>query len=475
VLLSVAALVVTPAGAQGAVPSDLLGGSWVYEAVSLPQAWDLTAGPPSIAIAVVDSSVDASHPDLAGAVSAGYDFVDEDSNAGDLNGHGTAVAGIAVARVNNGLGAAGVCWKCRVLPLRVLRPEGFALKSVMAFAIDYAVAHGAAVVNVSLYGEDRNRALENSIRRARAAGVPVVTAAGNEGWTTREYPAAYSEAISVGATAEDDRLAGYSNRGDWVKLAAPGCVPTTQLGGGFGAGCGTSGASPVVAGIAALLRARSPLATVTQIEAALAETARPVAGVRFGLVNAFAALQRLGRSPPRFEPSIEGSPDVGSTLTAFTGIWAGAGVDVGFAWERCRDDACEPVGTGATYRVRVQDRGAVLRVTVSATGVPSALSPPTAPVPRRARNDVLPTVSGRAAVGSVLRGARGSWTGTTLSLTSRWLRCRTDRFRGGLVFGQGLRYRIRAADRGHRLRLLVAATNRLGTITAASMPTRRVV
>ena len=176
------------------------------------------------------------------------------------------------------------------MPLRVLRPEGFALKATMARALDYAVAHGAAVVNMSLYGESLNGVLRDAIHRAREAGVIVVAAAGNEFSTVPEYPAAYPDTFSVAATVESGELANYSSRGEWVKFAAPACMPTTVLGGGFGIGCGTSGSTPVVAGIVALLRAHAPYASVSQIETALEHTAHPVAGVRFGSVDAFAAL-----------------------------------------------------------------------------------------------------------------------------------------------------------------------------------------
>jgi subtilisin family serine protease len=106
-----------------------------------------------------------------GAVGPGHDFLDGDGDVADVNGHGTAVAGVAAARANNGLGAAGACWACRLMPLRVLRPDGFAQLSTIAGAIDYAVANGAAVVNVSLYGESRNGAVEAAVRRAYRSGV----------------------------------------------------------------------------------------------------------------------------------------------------------------------------------------------------------------------------------------------------------------------------------------------------------------
>jgi subtilisin family serine protease len=194
--------------------------------------------------------------------------------------------------------------------------------------------------------------------------------------------------LSVGATAEDGRLTSYSSRGDWVKLAAPACVPTTQLGGGFGAGCGTSGATPVVAGIAALLRARAPFATAGDIEKALASTAKPVTGVRFGRVDAFAALERLGRPGPRLLPTIQGYAYVGETLTAYSGTWSGAPLELAYRWARCRTAKCvrvTTVGTGRTYTLRPADRGHRLRLAVTASDgarTITAVSAPTRAVSR---------------------------------------------------------------------------------------------
>jgi thermitase len=385
---AVLAAAFTAGGAQAALPDDPLATSWTYRAAGLPGAWDLTTGSPAVVIAVVDSGVDGSHPDLAGAVDPGYDFVDGDTTATDGQGHGTAVAGIAAARANNGVGAAGVCWRCRIMPLRVIGPEGYAPNARTAAAIDYAVEHGAAVINISLYGENLNARLQDAVRRARAAGVVVVAAAGNEGGRIREYPAAYPPVLSVGATEEDGRLTNYSSRGDWVKLAAPACAPTTQLGGGFGAGCGTSGATPVVAGIAALLRSRAPFATVGDIEKALASTARHVTGVRFGRVDAFAALKQLGRPGPRLLPTIDGYPYVGETLKAYSGTWSGASLELAYRWARCGTAKCvrmRTVATGRTYTLRPADRGRRLRVAVTATDgtrTITAMSAPTRAVGR---------------------------------------------------------------------------------------------
>jgi subtilisin family serine protease len=465
---------VTTGGARAVTPSDPLVTSWAYAAANLPAAWDVTTGSETVSIAIVDSGVQATHPDLAGGVDPGYDFVDLDTDAADLVGHGTAVAGIAAARANNGLGAAGACWTCRILPLRVLGPEGFARFASMAAAVDEAVARGAAVVNLSLYGEGRNGALEASIRRARAAGVVVVAAAGNEGTTTPQYPAAYSDVLGVAATDENGGLAVYSSRGVWVKLAAPGFMPTTQLGGGFGAGCGTSGAAPVVAGIVGLMRAQAPFASVAQIEAALAEGAVPVGGVRSGRVDALAALRRLGRPGPALQPTVEGTPLPGQVLTAYSGVWSGAGLDVSYRWARCRSE-CEPAGVGRTYTVPRGDGGARLRVTLSAPGVSDALSDATSTVPTPPRNLSAPTIAGRPLVGAKLTGARGRWTGgTPLSFAYRWDRCRDGACTARTVVARTRGYRVRGADRGRRLRLTVVAANTVGSAIAASALTRPV-
>jgi hypothetical protein len=464
----------TTGGAQAVVPSDPLATSWTYAAANLPAAWDVTTGSDAVAVAIVDSGVDATHPDLAGAVDPGYDFVDRDSDTADLLGHGTAVAGIAAARANNGLGAAGACWGCRILPVRVLGVEGFARLTTMALAIDYAVEHGAAVVNLSLYGENRNGALEASLRRARAAGVVVVAAAGNEGTTTPEYPAAYPDVLGVAATEEGGGLAVYSSRGDWVKLAAPGCTPTTQLGGGFGAGCGTSGAAPVVAGIVGLMRARAPFATAAQIEAALEATATPVGGVRFGRVDALAALERLGRPGPTLEPTIEGTPLPGRVLTASSGVWSGAGLEVSYRWERCQN-GCEAAGAGRTYTVQPADGGSRLRVILSAPGAEDATSGATAVVPTPPRNLAAPVISGRLAVGATLRGSPGTWSGgTPFAFLYRWDRCRDTSCSASTVVARSRSYRLREADRGRRLRFTVIAGNAAGRATASSALTRRV-
>ena len=242
------------------------------------------------------------------------------------------------------------------MPLRVLGADGIALNVNTATAIDYAVDHGAAVVNASIYGERSPQVLRDAVARARAAGVLVVAAAGNEANTTPEFPAAFPETISVASATPAGERAPFTSYGDWVKFAAPDCAPITTLGGGSGVGCATSVSTPLVAGVVGLLRSRAPFATADDLERALATSARPVSGTRYGLVDAAAALARLGQPAPTLHPVVLGEPVVGEQLEGFSGLWSGAGVDVRYRWERCRDTCAGIPSAAARYTARGRGR-----------------------------------------------------------------------------------------------------------------------
>lgn len=145
----------------------------------------------------------------------------------------------------------------------------------------------------------------------------------------------------------------------------------------------------------------SPFATAAQIEAELAETARDVEGTLFGLVDAFAALQRLGQPAPQLEPTVEATPTVGETLAAFSGVWTGAGLEIDYRWWRCRGESCEPAGIGRIHVVRRADAGYRLRAVLSAPEAGTAVSPfsavvPLAPGHRQAADDLRTTARRRA-------------------------------------------------------------------------------
>jgi subtilisin family serine protease len=204
----------------------------------------------------VDSGVYSEHPDI-GRIIAQSDFVEGDAVADDDYGHGTHVTGIAGALTNNGKGVAGGCFECGLLIAKVMGSLGFTTDSRIVSGINWSVNHGADVVNLSLGGSGDSSVLTTAVNRANALGAVVVAAAGNEGTNVPQYPAAYSKVIAVSATTTDGRLASFSNRGDWVDLAAPGTdILSTRMSGGYKTMSGTSMSAPLVSSLAGLLASR---------------------------------------------------------------------------------------------------------------------------------------------------------------------------------------------------------------------------
>lgn len=268
------------------------------EDIDANQAWNDTKGTSSVIIAVADSGVDLDHPDLEDKIWEnsdetngdsddddangyiddwhGWDFVDGDKNpnpapnGGDDDGvtHGTHVAGIAAASTNNGVGIAGVGWNNQIMALRVLDDKGIGSISGIAEAIEYAVDNGADVVNLSLGTDSDSAVLREAVEYAYANDVIVVAAAGNSGRSLNSapfYPACYdTEVIGVGATNRSDGQASFSNYGsDCVDVSAPGTTmlstaytddPTYGFTDDYEYQSGTSQATAVVSGIAALAR-----------------------------------------------------------------------------------------------------------------------------------------------------------------------------------------------------------------------------
>lgn len=177
---------------------------WGPRKVRAPRAWDYTTGSNATIIAVIDTGVDPRQPDLRGRVIPGWDFHNNDANPMDDYGHGTAVAGVAAAAGNDGVGIAGMCWKCRIMPVKVLGSNGSGYHSNIAAGIIWAADHGADVINLSLASGNNTATLSAAVQYARGVGAVVVAAAGNNGSTTRLYPAAYSGVVSVAATTSSD-------------------------------------------------------------------------------------------------------------------------------------------------------------------------------------------------------------------------------------------------------------------------------
>lgn len=302
-------------------------GQWGLRKTQVDRAWDVVRGSAAITVATIDTGVDASHPDLAGALLPGTTFVSSPSQgctAGttfDDNGHGTHVAGIIGANGNNGQGIAGTAFGVRVLPVKALDCQGTGLLSDVASGITWAADQGARVINISLGSDSDSPTLHDAIRYAVSRNVLVVAAAGNCGDPSRtypnatcpslnvvEYPGAYPEVLAVAATDANDAHAAFSNTGAYVGIAAPGVtilstVPTypTTLSRSSGlmnyaAFRGTSQASPLVAGVAALVLSREPGLTVAQVIDRLKSTADDLGAVGIdpvfgaGRVNALRAV-----------------------------------------------------------------------------------------------------------------------------------------------------------------------------------------
>jgi subtilisin family serine protease len=240
--------------------------------MDVPDAWDLSTGA-GRTVAVIDTGVDDAHPDLAGRIMPGYDWVADDPDPDDEEGHGTHVAGTVAATKDNGRGVAGVAPAARILPLRVLDANGDGLVSDLIKAYDFAGDRGVRIVNASLGALGFVQSEYDAI--ARHPETLFVVAAGNSGANndnaaTAQYPCSYDlpNILCVGASLPNDTRAGFSNYGaTTVDVFAPGYrIYSTVPGGGYEYSDGTSMATPHVAGAAALLFARNPQLTVADVK-----------------------------------------------------------------------------------------------------------------------------------------------------------------------------------------------------------------
>jgi serine protease len=288
-------------------PDPLRPEQWALDALGLPDAHAHSIGC-GVTVAIVDSGVDLDHPDLRDRLVEGIDLVDGDSDPDDENGHGTHVAGIAAAAVDNGTGIVGAAPCARIMPVRVLDAAGQGNDDTIAAGIRFAADHGADVINLSL-GESgligrlrKGGALNDAMHYAYATGSVVVAASGNEGTPRlRNYRPAVP-VIVVGAVAPDGSPAEFSNFGDPRTLVAPGqeilsttpTSPTTIFPDGtegYALLDGTSMAAPYVSGVAALLVAQGH--DPEAVERILFETAHDAGDdprMGAGIVDAAAAV-----------------------------------------------------------------------------------------------------------------------------------------------------------------------------------------
>lgn len=287
-LLALSALAVVTGAAPGVSPAPFVaaGGSagtaatWSLGRIDAARAWPLVQGRRIPPVAVLDSGVDATHPDLAGRVAAARDFVDASGDTSDASWHGTAVAGVVSGP------ATSVCPSCTIVSAKVLDASDEGNDAEIARALLWAVASGARVINLSMAGSGEAPALRAAIGTATRRGAVVVAAAGNSGATTPAFPAADPNVIGVAATSSSDALYPWSNRGSWVTIAAPGEATTTLRGGGYTTFVGTSAAAPAVAAAAAECLAVAPQLSPRAVRRILVATAAPVRGATLGRLDA---------------------------------------------------------------------------------------------------------------------------------------------------------------------------------------------
>src|SRR3989475_4318578 len=279
---------------------------WGPAAVSAPTAWDLTLGDPNVVIAIVDTGVDSSHPDLASKIVGQYSYVG--NNAKDGFGHGTHCAGIAAAATNNDVGIAGMCPNCGILSVKVLNDQGSGYISDVASGITYAASHGARVISLSLGGSGRSDTMRSALQYAVTNNALPVCAMGNSGSSSNTpEPGYWHDCLSVIATDQNGARASFSNYGVKADVAAPGVailstMPTypvtltTTYGyrTNYDALSGTSMATPMVAGIAGLVFSENPSLTPTQaagiIMASSGDGVSWNSNLAFGVVNAYKAV-----------------------------------------------------------------------------------------------------------------------------------------------------------------------------------------
>ena len=280
-------------------------------------AWDITTGDPSIIIAILDTGVNE-HSELQGRLVDGYDYVYQDSDPSDIQGHGTACAGIAAAKGNNNSGIAGVCWDCSVMPVKVLGDDGYGEDTVIAAAIQETAAAGVQIISMSLGGGGYNSYLDNAVSYAVDAGTVVFAASGNDNNGTISYPAHYDDCIAVGAMSPcnerkstgscDGENYWGSNYGSDLDFVTPGVrIHTITSSGGYTSTFnGTSSACPHAAGIAGLILSVAPNMTPEQVRTVMHMNADDIGSVGFdnetgyGRVNAYESVLNLLNAPEIF-------------------------------------------------------------------------------------------------------------------------------------------------------------------------------
>ncbi len=300
------------------VPNDSSYSSqWALNKIEAEEAWDIKIRDEDVTVAVLDTGADLSHPDLSGRLLPGYDFVNNDSIPGDDHGHGTHCAGIIAAQANNDAGIAGLSWKSKIMPLKVLGATGSGALDGVALAIIYAADKGVRVISLSLGTYHYSNTLKEAVDYAYNKGSLVIAAAGNDSTSQPSYPAGHENAMAVSATNKNDSAAYYSNSGSYIEISSPGgemsslhdpggiystmpTYPVTMNNSGYSRDYdylqGTSMACPYVAALAAFIFSRNPNLTNERVRTIIRDSADDLGPAGFdtvygyGRINAFRAV-----------------------------------------------------------------------------------------------------------------------------------------------------------------------------------------
>lgn len=276
--------------------------TYTPELLNLSEAWNQTTGNPNTVIAVLDTGIAVEHPEFRNKLLDGFDFFNNDNNPDDDNGHGSHVAGIAAAAINNGIGSAGMCGGCSLLPVKVLSEHSIGTWSSVSAGIVYAVDNDADVIVLSLGSTLGSKIVEDALKYAFDHDVLVIAAVGNANSSRAFYPAAYEGVIGVSATDRNNKRWALSNFGDYVDISAPGHnIYSTyndleNLHKGHVTMSGTSMAAPHVGGLVGLIKSQDPTRDSAEITEILFHTATNLgkpgkdALFGYGLINPVAAL-----------------------------------------------------------------------------------------------------------------------------------------------------------------------------------------
>ncbi|MDO3678186.1 S8 family peptidase [Paenibacillus ehimensis] len=294
---------------------------WNLPQIETEAGWNVSKGSTDVVVAVVDTGVDLNHSDLRDHLISGFNAIQPGARPADDVGHGTHVAGVIGALVNNNLGVAGMSWYNRIMPVKVLDSSGAGSTYAVAQGIIWATDHGAKVINMSLGNYADAQFLHDAIKYAYDRDVVLIAASGNDNTNRPGYPAAYPEVLGVAAVDARKQKAAFSNYGDYIGVTAPGVnIASTYPNNQYAALSGTSMASPHVTALAALIRSVNPKLKNTEVYRIIRGTAMDLGPAGkdpyfgHGLIDVAAALRA---AEPKIADKAADTPENGDRQPAW--------------------------------------------------------------------------------------------------------------------------------------------------------------